>query len=100
MPKNQPRRSEIEIKASILDCLLEEDSTVNKIRDRVGLNLGMTKTRLTKPIALGFVKRIDATGWVRYSATEKGVKWVRHYRKVADEAGLGPRKRDRPDRDF
>lgn len=100
MPKHQPRRSEMEIDASILDCLLVEDATANKIRDSVGLNQERTKIRLDRLIALGFAIRIEGRGWVRYSATEKGVKWVRHYRKVADEAGLVPRKRDRLDRDF
>jgi predicted transcriptional regulator len=90
----------MEIRASILDCLITEDSTVNRIRRWVGLNQEMTKMRLDKLIALQFAERIEAKGWVRYSATAKGIKWVKSYRKIADEAGLDTSKRDRLDRDF
>jgi predicted transcriptional regulator len=95
LPKTQPRRSPIEIRASVLESLLEDDLTLSGIMRATGLNRETTRIQLDELIARGFIKKVGGSLWTRYSVTEKGVKWLRQYRTIADEVGSNRNLRDR-----
>jgi predicted transcriptional regulator len=92
----------MDIEASILDCLLAEGSSVNKIVFHANLNRDTVKIHASRMVSHGLVKKITggSMGYTVYSATEKGIIWLKRYRSLADECGFGHKSKSQLDRDF
>jgi predicted transcriptional regulator len=96
------RRSRMDIEASILECFLVESASVNKIMRHANLNRDAVKIHVSRMISHELVKKIGGGSkeYMVYSATEKGILWLKRYRSLADEGGFGRRPENRLDRDF
>ena len=84
---HRKRRSRVDIEASIIDYVLFENASVNKITFHANLNRKAAKIYLSRMVSQGLVKKMvnGSKGWVMYSATEKGILWLKRYRSLGDE---------------
>jgi predicted transcriptional regulator len=92
----------MDIEASILECLLIEGASLNKISIYSNLNRKAAKAHLGRMVSDGLAKIVaGAKEHMVYSATEKGILWLKRYKSLADEGGFRRRRREsRFDRDF
>jgi len=92
----------MDIEASILDCVVAESASVSNIMRHANLNRETVKTHLIRMVSHGLAKKIvgGSKGYTMYSATEKGILWLKRFRSLADEGGFGRRRENRLDRDF
>lgn len=78
----RPKRSSIDIRASILQFLNSGDeAALSSIVVYVNLNRARTKIYLEVLLSKGLV-RTKQYRFLKYSITEDGVKWLKHYRIV------------------
>jgi len=91
----------MDIEASILECILTEAGSLNKILIHANLNRKAAKAHLRKMASDGLVKVVVNTkGHTVYSATDKGIRWLKRYKSLAEEGGFSRRHEMRFDRDF
>ena len=91
----------MDIQAAILDCMLIEGASLNKIMIRANVNRTAAKqVHLTRMAAEGVVKVEEVKGHRVYSATSKGIKWLKGYKNLKDLGGLGREDTDKDGRDF
>ena len=80
--RGKRRRSRYDIWASILDLLLEEERTLNGIRDVTRLNQERLKHHLDDMVSLGVVRHDRSGRFTKYSITEDGIQWREGYKGI------------------
>jgi predicted transcriptional regulator len=77
------RRNSYDIWASILDLLIEEEKTLNGVRDATRLNQERLKHHLDDMVSLGLVRSDRSRRFTTYSITEHGIRWREGYKGIA-----------------
>ncbi len=75
------KRSKMEIWASILDCLISEEASMNRVKISANVNQRTAKENLDELISRRLVQTSQSK-FVYYSITEDGIKWVKIYRSL------------------
>ena len=98
---DESRRSRLDIQASILDCLLTESASLNKISISANLNRRAAKAYLGRMVSDGLIQIIKASkGHTAYSTTQKGILWLKRYVNLIGKSGGGHKDQDMDGRDF
>lgn len=84
--RGKRRRNRYDIWALILDLLIEEERTLNGIRDATRLNQERLKHHLDDLVALGLAWVDRSRRFTTYSITDHGAKWRESYKGIATES--------------
>jgi predicted transcriptional regulator len=99
--RDEERRSRADIQAAILDCVLTKSASLNRISIFANLNRKAVKDHASRLVSHGLIQVVSGNrGYSVYSASEKGIKWLKRYRNLMDEGGLGRSGQGRDGRDF
>lgn len=86
MPHGIRRRTWRDIIASVLECLVKEPSTRNKIVTSTNLNRDTARDYLQRMISLTLVRTLfDSKEHTVYAITDKGKRWLRLYKSLLAE---------------
>ena len=91
----------MDIEASILDSVLTEAASVNRIMITANLNRKAAKAHLQGMISSGLVHLLRGSeGYSLYSSTEKGIRWLKRYKSLVEDDGHGRKGKFMEGRDF
>jgi predicted transcriptional regulator len=81
--------------------VLTKSASLNRISILANLNRKAVKDYASRMVSDGLIKVVSGTrGHNVYSASEKGIRWLKRYRNLMDEGGLGRSGQGRDGRDF
>ena len=84
-PSDKKRRAHIEIKAAVLKASASEYVTINHIANRVHLNNALAGKFVKELSKKGLAESKKAGGLTRYSATAKGLAWLKHFESLVSD---------------
>lgn len=79
----EKRRSHIEVHAAVLKELASEYLSINQIAIRVNLNRTLAKSYVNELSQKGQVETRKIKGIACYSATQRGVAWLKRFESLA-----------------
>jgi predicted transcriptional regulator len=86
---NSQRRSSLDIQASILRAVSNDELSMNKIVVYVNLNRKLAKKYVRELFGKGFLEVKNDSKFERYSTTEKGMEWLTRYKLVIRDLKSG-----------
>jgi predicted transcriptional regulator len=91
----------MDMQASILDCLVVDRASLNRIMIEANLNRISARVHLTRMASERLIHVTDGPyKWPVYSISEKGIRWLKHYKSLLNEGGLNHQTRGRESSDF
>lgn len=84
------RRSSLDIEASILRALSNDDLTLNKIVTYMNLNRKLARRYVRELSGIGFLEVRNNKAFDSYSTTEKGIEWLTRYKSLLRDMKSGP----------
>jgi len=89
------------IDASVLECLVAESRSISKIMFLARLHRHAANLHVKRLLSAGLIQMdVKSKRYPLYSATEKGIKWLKHYKSLVDEGGYHGRDGRRNGMDF
>jgi predicted transcriptional regulator len=83
--KGKKRRSHLDTQAEILKILASEYLTMNQIVIRANLNRPLTKIHINQLLQKGHLEVKKTQGFACYSASQKGIAWVKRFEALVQE---------------
>ncbi len=77
--KEHGRRSHLEVLAVIIKCMMSDTLSTHQLIFHANLNRQLAKQYLGELRGKGLIETNLVNGVTRYSATPKGIEWLRTY---------------------
>jgi predicted transcriptional regulator len=81
-PPDKKRRSQMQIEAAIIKVVISDYLTTNQIAIRVNVNRVLAKSYMKKLAERGLVETKKIKGLTNYSATPKGIAWLKRFESL------------------